>query len=129
VRYTAACIASCLERNKNKLHSFAMDSTDSQKFSKTLDAWLSKMGRRRKHAVSGTVNSFFVMFSLWAAYSLRQGMAFGDFKSTWHFLFFLPVVAVVIFMSFSIYRWVERSSNNSLVKQQIKSFLASSLFL
>jgi len=108
-----------------------MDNTKTRKFSGTLDSWLanlSKTGRSRKQAFSVAVDSSIVVFSIWAAYSLRLGMPFSDFKSTWHFFLVLPIVTVVIFMSLGIYRWVVRSSNSSLFKQLIKAVLASALF-
>ena len=108
-----------------------MDRKQSPKFSKTLDAWLSnlsKTGRSRKQAVSVFVDSSLVIASLWTAYSLRLGMPFSDFKSTWHFFAVLPAATVIIFMSLGIYRWVVRSSNSSLFKQLVKAVVISSLF-
>jgi len=102
------------------------------RFSTTLGAWLdnlSKTGRSRKQAVSVAADSTLVIFSLWAAYSLRHGMLFSDFKSTWYIFLVLPIATVVIFMSMGIYRWVVRSSNRSLFKQLIKAAVVSALFL
>lgn len=110
----------------------SMDNTSRLKFSKTLDAWLlnlSRTGRSRKQAVSVAVDSLIVMVSLWAAYSIRHGYIFSDFKSTWHFFLVLPVATVVIFMSLGIYRWVVRSSNSNLFRQLLKAVFVSSLFL
>jgi len=86
------------------------------RFSTTLGVWLdnlSKTGRSRKQA----------------AYSLRHGMLFSDFKSTLHVFVALPVGTVFIFMSMGIYRWVVRSSNRSLFKQLIKAAVLSAVFL
>ena len=109
-----------------------MGSTHKQKFSITLDSWLtnlSKTGRSRKQAVSVSVDTVIVVFSLWAAYSLRFGMPFSDFRSSWHLFLFLPFATVIIFMSLGIYRWVVRSSNLSLFKQLLKAVFVSALFL
>jgi len=106
--------------------------TQLHKFSTTLGVWLenlSRTGRSRKQAVSVAVDSTIVVFSLWAAYSLRYGELFSDFRSTLHIFAALPVATVVIFMSMGIYRWVIRSSNRSLFKQLIKAAIISALFL
>ncbi len=108
------------------------DSKYKLQFSKTLDAWLvnlSKSGRSSKQAVSVFVDCCLVVLSLWAAYSLRHGMVFSDFKSTWHLFLFMPLATVVIFMSLGIYRWVVRSSNGALFRQLIKGCFASAIFL
>lgn len=102
------------------------------RYSKTLDVWLSnlsKAGRSRKQAVAIAVDASLVVLSLWLAYSLRYGAVFNDFKATWHLFLVLPVVTVVIFMALNVYRWVVRSSNQSLINKLIKGCIASSLFL
>lgn len=108
------------------------NSTQLHRFSTTLGAWfenLSKTGRNRKRAVSIAVDSTIVVFSLWAAYSLRYGEMFSNFKSTLHVFVALPIATVIIFMSMGIYRWVIRSSNRSLFKQLVKAAVISALFL
>lgn len=109
-----------------------MENEKRQGFSATLDSWLnnlSKTGRSRKQAVSIAVDITIVLFSLWAAYSLRHGILFSDFRSTWHIFLVLPIATVVIFMSLGIYRWVVRSSNSKLFKQLVKAAFVSALFL
>ena len=109
-----------------------LDNKQKHRFSRTLDVWisnLSKTGRSRKQAVTMAVDSTIVAFSLWAAYSLRHGMLFSDFRSTWHLFLVLPVATILIFMSLGIYRWVVRSSNSKLFKQLSKAVIAASVFL
>ena len=100
--------------------------------SRTLDAWLvnlSKTGRSRKQAFAVSVDTVLVIAALWGAYTLRHGLPFSDFRSTWHLFVFLPAVTVVLFMSLGIYRWVIRSSNSALFRQIVKGAIASALFL
>ena len=108
------------------------NSENKQSFSAHLDVWfnnLAKTGRSRKQAVSVAVDSTIVAFSLWAAYTLRHGMVFSDFASTWYLFLFLPTMTVIIFMSLGIYRWVVRSSNRKLFRQLIKACIASAMLL
>ena len=90
---------------------------------------LSKTGRSRKQAVAVAVDSVIVLFSLWAAYSLRLGTLFSDFGSTWYIFVLLPIGTVTIFMALGIYRWVIRSSNRTLFNQLVKSCVLSALML
>ena len=103
-----------------------------QRFSTTLDVLLNNLsntGRGRKQAVAIAVDTIIVIASLWAAYSLRLGESFTDFQSSWYLFAVIPVVTVVIFSGFGIYRWVVRSTNNRLVRQLIKGCLVSALAL
>jgi len=109
-----------------------VDNNKIKRFSTHLDMWLnnlSKTGRSGKQALIIAVDSALIALSLWAAYSLRHGLPFSDFNSTWHLFVFVPMATVIIFMSLGIYRWVIRSSNAMLTRQLIKASIASSLFL
>ena len=128
-----------LRRRKWRLYSHlhvgilvVTNSSQLRRFSTILSMWLenlSKTGRSHKQAVSVAVDSVIVIFSLWAAYSLRHGVLFSDFKSTLPVFLVLPFATVIVFMSMGIYRWVIRSSNRSLFKQLIKAAVISALFL
>lgn len=101
-------------------------------FSKMLDVWLSnlsKTGRTKKQALSMVVDSLLVVLSLWAAYSLRHGLFFSDFRSTLHLFVLLPLFTVTIFLVFGIYRWVVRSSNVTLFRQILKGCIVASISL
>jgi len=109
-----------------------LDISSKQTFSTTLDALLSnlsKTGRSRKQAVSVAIDSTLVMVSLWAAYSLRYGMPFSDFRSTWYLFVVLPIATVLVFMALGIYRWVVRSSNHKLFRQLLKGCIVAALCL
>ena len=97
-----------------------------------LDSWLSNLSKTRrinKQAVAIVVDSLLVVGSLWAAYSLRHGMVFSDFRSTWHLFLLLPVATVAVFAMFGIYRWVVRSSDQTLYLQLFKGVFVASVIL
>ena len=101
-------------------------------FSTMLDALLtnlSKTGRSKKQALSMAVDSLLVVLSLWAAYSLRLGIPYNNFQSTWHLFVLLPICTVAIFLVFGIYRWVVRSSNEALFSQILKACVVASIAL
>ncbi len=59
-------------------------------------------------------------FCLWAAYSLRHGLLFSDFRSTWYFFLLLPFFTVAAFKGLGVYKWVVRSANQRLARQLFK---------
>lgn len=102
------------------------------RFSKTLDGWASNLastGRGRKQALSVLIDSSIVIFSLWLAYTLRQGSAFTDVQTTWHLFVLLPLVTVSILAALGVYRWVVRSSNERLFRQLVKGSIVSAAAL
>ena len=112
-----------------------MDSKSSQvpqRFSATFDALLTNLsntGRGRKQALSIAVDSILVVVSLWAAYTLRHGDYFTDFKTTWHIFILMPVITAALFSGLGIYRWIIRSTNNRMFRQLIKGCFVSALAL
>jgi len=103
-----------------------------RRFSGTLDNLLrnlSNTGRGRKQAVGMAMDAGLTMLALWIAYSLRHGLAFSDFRATWHVFLILPTVTVLLFASLGIYRWVVRSSTVRLFRQIGKGVLLSGLAL
>ena len=102
------------------------------RISATLESWLnnlSKTGRSRKQTLSVIVDALAVSAALWGAYSLRLGIVFSDFSSTWHLFVALPILTVVMMASLGIYRWIIRSSNRALFYQLFKACLLSSVTL
>jgi len=90
---------------------------------------LSHTGRGYKQAASMGVDAMLCIFCLWAAYSLRYGYVFSDFRSTWHIFVLLPVLTVVSFTAFGVYRWVIRSANRRLFAQLLKGCVVSGFVL
>jgi len=106
--------------------------TATRRFSGTLDALLqnlSNTGRGRKQLLSVAVDGFLTIFCLWLAYSLRHGIPFSDFRSTWHLFLLLPLVTVTLFGALGIYRWVVRSSSMRLFRQIGKGAILSGFAL
>lgn len=104
----------------------------SRRFSSSLDTLiknLAETGRGRKQALSIVADVFLVALSLWIAYSLRRGAMFTDLETTWYLFLGLPVVTAFIFSGLGVYRWVIRSSNQSLYRQLLKACIISSLVL
>ena len=102
------------------------------KFSRTLSAWatnLASTGRGYKQAVSIGVDFLLAFGCLWAAYSLRHGVPFSDFRSTFYIFMLLPTVTVFVFMGMGVYRWVIRSANQRLTRQLFKGSCVASLGL
>jgi FlaA1/EpsC-like NDP-sugar epimerase len=90
---------------------------------------LSETRRSRKQAVSIGVDATFATLSLWAAYSLRFGVPFSNFRATWHLFLALPALVVLVFMALGIYRWVVRSSNRLLFRRLAMACVVSSITL
>lgn len=66
---------------------------------------------------------------LWGAYTLRHGVVFSDFRSTWHLFAILPAFTVIAYSALGIYRWAIRSTNQRLYRQVVKGALISALGL
>jgi len=97
---------------------------------KRLASNLSTTGRVKKQAVSITADLLVAGACLWAAYSLRHGMVFSDFRSTLHLFLLVPAITVVVFMGLGVYRWVVRSATHCLFRQLFKgSCIAALCFL
>ena len=97
-----------------------------------LGGWLtnlSKTGRSSKQILSIGMDAVLVVLSLWGAYTLRLGEPFLDVDVLWHLFLFLPMLTVLLFASFGIYRWVVRSSNRKLFYQLGKACLLSAIVL
>jgi len=90
---------------------------------------LAQTGRGRKQIVGMAVDYSLATVSLWAAYSLRLGQPFSDFRSTWSLFLVLAIGTVVGFASLGVYRWVIRSTNLRLFKQLFKGCLVSMVLL
>jgi len=90
---------------------------------------LAHKGRGRKRAISMLVDGLMVILSLWGAYSLRHGMAYVAFELNWYLFIIMPIACVAIFSTFGVYRWVIRSTNQSLFKQILKGSVLSGLAL
>lgn len=101
-------------------------------FSASLDAFiqnLSNTGRGRKQALSILIDSGIAVTSLWLAYSLRHGIPFSDFRTTWYLFLLLPVLTTGAFGGLGVYRWVVRSTNQRLFRQILKGAGLSALVL
>ncbi len=102
------------------------------RFSTTLNAWLNNLantGRGQKQALSLFADACITALALWLAYSLRHGMPFSDFRSTWYLFLIVPALAGVISTGLGIYRWVVRSTNRRLFRQLAKASVLSGLML
>lgn len=86
-------------------------------------------GRGRKQLFSVAVDFSLASLSMWAAYSLRLGQPFSDFRSTWFLFLVLATSTVVGFSILGVYRWVIRSTNIRLFKQLLKGCIGSMLAL
>jgi len=103
-----------------------------ERFSSTLDGVLRNLastGRGHKQAISMLADCVLSILSLWVAYSLRHGEPFSDFRHTWYLFLLLPILTVLIFGGFGVYRWVIRSINYRLLKQLLKGSFISALTL
>ena len=90
---------------------------------------LAKIGRGYKQAISISVDCLLVSVCLWAAYTLRHGVLFTDFRTTWQIFVLLPLLTVVVFMSLGVYNWVVRSANQRLSLQLFKGSCLAALGL
>lgn len=86
-------------------------------------------GRGKKQIFSIAVDFSLACLSIWAAYSLRLGQPFSDFRSTWFLFLIVATCTVGGFAVLGVYRWVIRSSNLRLFKQLIKGCIVSMLAL
>ena len=101
-------------------------------FSKTLSAWvdnLANSGRSSKQAVSMVADGAVAMLALWLAYTLRLGVPFSDFRSTWYLFAAISVVTVLMCIGLGVYRWVIRSTNLRLFRQIVKASVLTSFAL
>ena len=101
-------------------------------FSSSLNALLNNLestGRGCKQKLSMAADSAVVIFSLWAAYSLRLGVPFSDLRSTWHIFLVVPLATIAIFSGLGIYRWIIRSTNQRLFKQLLKGSIISAMLI
>jgi len=102
------------------------------RFSASIDTLLKNLsdtGRGRKQAISIAIDFILAVSCLWIAYSLRFGLPFLEFKSTWYVFLYVPPLTVAIFAGFGVYRWVVRSTNARLTKQIAKGAVFASLAL
>lgn len=90
---------------------------------------LSETGRGSKQLMAIAVDSGLAALCLWAAYSLRHGLPFSDFRTTWYFFLFLPAITVFIFAGLGVYRWVIRTANQRLFRQLFKGSCLSAIAL
>ncbi len=90
---------------------------------------LSETGRGSKQLMAVAADSGLAAVCLWAAYSLRHGQLFSDFKTTWHFFILLPAITVFIFAGLGVYRWVIRTANQRLFRQLFKGSCLSAIAL
>ena len=102
------------------------------KFSASLEMLLqnlSETGRGSKQLMAVAADSSLAVVCLWAAYSLRHGMPFSDFKTTWHFFVLLPAITVFVFAGLGVYRWVIRTANQRLFRQLFKGSCLAAIAL
>jgi len=90
---------------------------------------MAETGRGRKQIIAMLIDSLMVVFSLWAAYSLRHGEVFIAFENNWYLFLILPVVSVGCYSALGVYRWIIRSTNQRLFKQLAKGTIISSFVL
>ena len=69
------------------------------------------------------------VLALWLAYTMRHGLAFSDFRSTWYLFLAIPVITVLMCMALGVYRWVIRSTNFRLFRQIFKASALTSFAL
>lgn len=101
-------------------------------FSTTLSAWVDNLaasGRSSKQAVSMVADGSVAMLALWLAYTMRHGLAFSDFRSTWYLFLAIPVITVLMCTGLGVYRWVIRSTNFRLFRQIVKVSVLTSFAL
>lgn len=90
---------------------------------------LSETGRGSKQLMAVAIDCILAILCLWAAYSLRHGYLFSDFRSTWHFFLLLPVITSFLFAGLGVYRWVIRTANQRLFRQLFKGSCLSAIAL
>lgn len=90
---------------------------------------LSSTRRGSKQLISVLADLCMVVCSLWLAFSIRFGEPFTDIASNIQLFLLLPPITVFIFGSLGVYKWVVRSSNDSLTNSLIKGGLASAACL
>ena len=90
---------------------------------------LASSGRSSKQAVSMVADGAVALLALWLSYTMRHGMAFSDFRSTWYLFFAIPVITVLMCTALGVYRWVIRSTNLRLFRQIVKAAALSSFSL
>lgn len=101
-------------------------------FSASLNRLLSNLsdtGRGSKQLMAVAIDGGLAVCCLWAAYSLRHGYLFSDFKTTWHFFLLLPVITGFLFAGLGVYRWVIRTANQRLFRQLFKGSCLSAIAL
>ena len=102
------------------------------KFSASLEMLLINLSETRrgsKQLLAVAADSSLAVICLWAAYSLRHGMLFSDFKATWHFFLLLPAITSLVFAGLGVYRWVIRTANKRLFWQLFKGSCLSAIAL
>lgn len=90
---------------------------------------LSDTRRGSKQLLAVSIDCALAVSCLWAAYSLRHGYLFSDFKTTWHFFLLLPVITGFLFAGLGVYRWVIRTANQRLFRQLFKGSCLSAIAL
>ena len=90
---------------------------------------LSETGHGSKQLMAVAADSSLAVVCLWTAYSLRHGMPFSDFKTTWHFFVLLPTITVFVFAGLGVYRWVIRTANQRLFRQLFKGSCLAAIAL
>jgi UDP-N-acetylglucosamine 4,6-dehydratase len=73
-----------------------------------LRTWFVSLSRRIKAAILITVDSFFTLFALWAAFSLRWSDWYIPKTHEWYLFAVAPVIAVPIFIRLGLYRAIIR---------------------
>lgn len=101
-------------------------------FSTTLSAWIENLStsrRSKKQVVSMVADGAVAILALWLAYTIRHGLPFSDFRSTWYLFLTIPAITVLMCSGLGVYRWVIRSTNFRLFRQLSKAALLSGLAL
>ena len=97
-----------------------------------MSAWvenLSKSRRSNKQAVSMVADGAVAVLALWLAYTMRHGLPFSDFRSTWYLFLAIPAITVLMCAGLGVYRWVIRSTNFRLFRQILKASALTSFAL
>lgn len=73
-----------------------------------LRTWFVSLSRRTKAAILIITDSFFTLFALWAAFSLRWSDWYIPKHNEWYLFAVAPVIAVPIFIRLGLYRAIIR---------------------
>lgn len=70
--------------------------------------WFVSLSRGKKSCILGATDTFFALFALWLAFSLRWGYLYKFKGDEWYLFLSAPILAIPLFARFGLYRAIIR---------------------